>query len=100
MTEWRKLRTLPNRGEMGENKKKIQTSKQMEGHRKLKKPAKKKKNRSICLSFFLAHSLIFYSYLLSVFTRPNLKLREYSLKCGQIYSVRELVYYTGVLTHS
>lgn len=51
--------------------------------------------------FFLAHSLIFfYSYLLSVFTRPNLKLREYSLKCGQIYSVRELVYYTGVLKHS
>lgn len=85
----------------GWRQKKIQTSKQMEGHRKLKKPAKKKKNRSICLSFFLAHSLIFfYSYLLSVFTRPNLKLREYSLKCGQIYSVRELVYYTGVLKHS
>lgn len=44
----------------GWRQRKIQTSKQMEGHRKLKKPAKKKKNRSICLSFFLAHSLIFF----------------------------------------
>lgn len=62
LTEWRKLRTLPNRGEMGEDKKKIQTSKQMEGHRKLKKPAKKKKIE-VFVSVFFSPFINFFLFL-------------------------------------
>lgn len=59
MTEWRKLRTLPNRGEMGEDKKKIQTSR----HRKLKKPQQRRKKIEVFVSVFFSPFINFFLFL-------------------------------------